>query len=359
MDYNSCPLSRGVLKVTSKRLKQFRGILIFLLSLVVAGCFAKSSNEPSVKWGPERFHETEPSQQPTAPLSKPTVTTDISRTLIPSTPTFVLSPTYLAGDIEAIIQNAIRDNGGCKLPCIWGIDPNKTNPEQAQEFFSRLGKEDREGDFYLDKDIYDDMASLYVIIWNELLRTYFNLSYFHREEKIENIVLSVELTQQHEGRASITPVFGDPYFSELVNYYLLPQVLSRYEIPTKILLLTYPDNPDREDIKPLFSMVLLYEDLGFLVEYLFPRESNGDNFIGCPSKTAYITLVSWDANTKPLLENMVQRISGLGINKLNYSEFRTLEDVTTMQIDDFEDLFKSNDEQACISTPKYRWNHVH
>lgn len=309
-----------------------------------------------------------PVQKTIEPTNAP-ITLTVSKTITPSpavateaqllpSPSPNTLPAYKAEEAKGTILNLLRDNGGCQLPCIWEVNPSQTSVKQVKDFLSRFGKLEENTSFYSNSNVYDSFGDLTTILWNEHLRTFINFSYYQNSNLVESSILYIEFTQEEKGGASIKPVYGDPYFSELVNYYLLPQVLSNYKKPSQILLFPFPSNPDREDIKPLFSMVLLYEDLGFLVEYLFPRESNGNNFVGCPSKTAYITLVSWDPGTKPLLEKIVQRTSGLGINKLNFSEFRPLEDVTTMHKDDFENLFKSDNGQTCLSTPKNRWNNV-
>ena len=343
----------------SKLIEKISHITIYLVCfLLFAGCMVP--NKTLLPTNPAQ-KTIEPTNTPKTLIVSKTITPSLRVTtgaqILPSLSPRIL-PTYTADEAKGIIQNLLQDNGGCQLPCVWKVIPSQASLNQVKDFFSKFGKLEENKSFYSNSNVYDSFGDLTTILWNEHLRTFINFSYYQNNNLIDSSILYIEFTQEEKGGASIKPVYGDPYFSELLHYYLLPQVLSHYEKPSQILLLPFPTNPDREDIKPLFSLVLLYEDLGFLVEYLFPRESNKNNYIGCPSKTAYITLVSWDPDTKPMVENMVQRTTGLGINKLNFSNFKTLEDVTTMQKDYFENLFKSDHEQACISTPKNRWNNV-
>jgi len=150
-------------------------------------------------------------------------------------------------------------------------------------------------------------------------------------------------------------VFGNPYFSEQLKYYVLPQIVDHYGSPTKILILPFTFDKDEKDYQPIFSLVLIYETDGFLAQYLFPNEVNGINYYGCPSKTAYISIVAWNTKTNPALEKMVQHVGGLGISHLTYPYFKALEDVTTMQKGDFVQSFLNMSEDTCITTPIDKW----
>lgn len=73
------------------------------------------------------------------PTSLETVPTQIATaTEIPmSTPT--PHPTFSPAKIEQEITRLYFDNGGCELPCFWGITPGKTTLQELNARFSEIG----------------------------------------------------------------------------------------------------------------------------------------------------------------------------------------------------------------------------
>lgn len=334
--------------------KASRNILLFLC-LILTGCFAKEATKtPTV----------EKTQAPfTAALEKPRNTerppmsrvTETAMPNITSTSIVNLLPTYSLEDTRARVQSLIQDNGECQFPCVWGIDPISTRPESANELVTRFGNNEIPKEFFVEARKHENSAGITSVIWNNNLRTFIDFSLYENQEEIENIVFYVEFTEELKGGTSIKPVFGNPYFSELLHHYLPGQILTGYGAPSQIFIKPYEDEPTLMDYQPLFSLVMIYEDIGFLVEYLFPRETDGKNYVGCPSKTATLSLITWDPATKPTLFQMVFRNSGRGINDLDYHQFKSLEEASLMKISEFTEIFQKADTGNCLSTPRDLW----
>jgi hypothetical protein len=104
-----------------------------------------------------------------------------------------------------------------------------------------------------------------------------------------------------------------------------------------------------------FSLVLYYPDQGFFIQYIFPKDENSGNYIGCPSKSAYIDVITWSPQEEYEISEIAKDISGSGINELNYDYFKPVSEVTTMSLDDFYQKFKNPDDTACLETPITYW----
>jgi hypothetical protein len=65
-----------------------------------------------------------------SPTLKPTYTSSFTPTLLPtSTPRPTLSPE----EAEKLVLSLFENNGGCELPCWWGITPGVTTLQEAQD----------------------------------------------------------------------------------------------------------------------------------------------------------------------------------------------------------------------------------
>jgi hypothetical protein len=80
---------------------------------------------PTLTSTPTQLVENTPS-----PTSKPTYTSTFTPTLLPtSTPWPTLSPK----EAEKLVLSLFENNGGCELPCWWGIIPGVTTLPETQE----------------------------------------------------------------------------------------------------------------------------------------------------------------------------------------------------------------------------------
>lgn len=92
---------------------------------------------------PEPTLAAKPTNTPT-PVPSPTSTPTSTSTLTPS-PTHTITPSWTPVPtlpLEEALEAAdliYQDNGGCELPCVWGVTPGETTWEEVRDRFSPLG----------------------------------------------------------------------------------------------------------------------------------------------------------------------------------------------------------------------------
>jgi hypothetical protein len=262
-------------------------------------------------------------------------------------------PTLSPDDAALRILELIKDNGGCKLPCIWGVNPLSSTLQSVISFTEQFENGSKPGEYDISNS-----GDVTAIFWKGNLRAYTNFGPSARKGNLAYLNLYAEFTQeQGEGvNLNIKPVFGNPYFSQLFGNLFLPKILSEYGTPSQVMILPFYDDPDApKDFNSLFSLVLVYQEKGFLIEYLFPKEKGTSDYIGCPSKAAYLSLITWAPKNQPTLEDAVRGNSGLGINSHNLAQFKSLEEATTMTSDSFIHTFSKEKSRDCIETPQNLW----
>jgi hypothetical protein len=298
---------------------------------------------------------------PTASLT-PTIkhvtpTTSPTHTIEPSTNT--PQPTLPAEEIKTLIFDLMQDNGVCRLPCLWGLVTGQTNLEILDDFMAHF-EERVTTDVNISKFISNKGGIGNLIYRENNIQIHVDLSYY-TEKQIGLKLLNIRgrtMYEQGEDRGwenpDVAPIYGDESFNQTFQYYMLSQILTNYGQPTKVWLRPFPDEPGRPDIKwHPFSLVLFYEELGIFVEYEMPRETIGNNYVGCPSQ-AHLSVAVWDPESDVTLEYVV-RMGGILINELNMDSFKTVEDATSMTLGEFYTTFMESDNTKCIETPIGVW----
>lgn len=178
------------------------------------------------------------------------------------------------------------------------------------------------------------------------------IQYFYSSERLEQLIAGFPSNhepkdQSEEGRIT----YGDPYFRELLHYYMFPQILSNYGKPDQILLkpILY-DAPWLVDDK--IDLVLLYQDEGFFVEYIFLKHEE-ENFTGRHSESGYVTIITWALERGLSLLDLVM-LNSVGINDLTLDHYLSIGEATSMTLDEFYQTFKVPN-NPCLETPLTLW----
>jgi hypothetical protein len=178
------------------------------------------------------------------------------------------------------------------------MTPGQTDVKSARAFAEQFGNI-RTNDIKVGKDDFGNVGGIGVSYKKNDTLINIDLSYYQSQDSTSLDLLTMILFSLNQGVDPITkdlgsaPVWGDPIFNQEVKNYLLPSILANYGKPSKVLLATWPNDPDRPDIEwHPFSLALLYPEQGIFVEYVSPREISGSNFVGCPSKS-HINLGVW------------------------------------------------------------------
>lgn len=285
------------------------------------------------------------------PTQTGTPTPSSTPTLRP--PTSTPKPTLSANEAKSLLLNLLRVNGDCALPCIWGITPGETVMEALDPFMARFNKGPTvSGSVALQVNQFDDVGGVHLSFIEEGLNFGIDFSYYKAGSKLTQLVLSAGVRERTPKEGAI---FGSPRFNQLLQYYTLPQILSTYGQPHQVLVAPFHDDPDYPPAPWIpFSLVLYYPERGILVEYLGPRETKGERYMGCPHK-AHVHVTGWNVQLKYALEEVVSRISGRGINELNTDYFKSVEEATSISLDRFYEEFKDPQNSICLETPISMW----
>jgi hypothetical protein len=274
-------------------------------------------------------------------------------------PTGTTLPTYSPEELRKIISDLFSNNGGCRLPCLLGQIPSSTSIESFLAIGDRLGSVSKEGDIFVDLSEFGDVGGLDIILWNDQIRISSGLEYWRKEDKIEFLRLSADAYQeQKNGEYPISKsVYGDPFFRDLFGYYLLPEILSNYGKPAQVYLLPLFFEEERwpKDSRKPFSIFLYYPENGFLVEYVLPQIDTIDHFAACPHEAGNFSIISWSPEQQVYLLDLAKHADGLGLNVLNLQYFKTIEEATSLNLDEFYQIFKLPNSRRCIETPTEIW----
>lgn len=237
-----------------------------------------------------------------------------TRTVLPTSNQELLEtplPTLSVAESTKFIKELLLNNGGCKLPCFWGIVPGTTEWNSAKVFLKTFA-EIREGKYYSIK-IQDP----------EYPRV--NLIEFKVEE---GIIIEI--------------VAGPP----VTRNFTVDRMLIEHGKPEEIYLLTYRNAPTTPT--PAF-LVLNYQHQGILAEYEFASEKISDTeFLICSQA---IGPSMWLRSSQKTLTELEINQSVLGPEP-SYT-LRKIGEVSDISVEEFYNVFKGS--LACFKTPINIW----
>jgi len=243
-----------------------------------------------------------------------------------SLPVWIPLPTLTPNDAEKLVRDLLINNGGCRLPCWWGINPGETSWQEANQFlvtFATKIEQGTSGVIVENGTTYD--VTDYSVIYdnNEIV---VSVGLFIRDDIVNTIYAGSDITTSN---------------------YQVDQLLSEYGKPDKVLIKTYTNTPG---LGLPFRLVLFYKDYKILAFYEFEAQIEGNYLRGCPQRTnPWLRL--GQADKKWTDEAIDLAISGPD----SPNPLRPLEEVTNMSIDDFYETFKNPESKSCIVTPMEYW----
>jgi hypothetical protein len=267
--------------------------------------------------------------QPTPSLSQ-TYQTPVPTASPTNSPaaTWTPLPTLTMREAQEKISSLDSDNGGCQLPCWWGISPNKTTWEEAIHFlesFTQI-RQAENGSFL------ENGESHYT--------TYFEVYYDIPDETASRRIL----VSGQDGLVTGLTVFPP----DTAQNYQLHQILRLLGEPRQIYVSAQPDTQTKQLLPA--RIILDYGNLGVLVSYEFPVRRSGENLEICPRSVGG-RLALQDPNFQDSralsIEDYVRMITGF--------EPRKLGDVSGMDISSFVETFQNPSSSACLETPASIW----
>lgn len=287
-----------------------------------------------------------PTVVPSTPILKP-VTPTVALTPVPtlglsSTPTIV--PTLSVDKAQIKLLELLSNNGGCRIPCLWGIMPGKSTYAEAQAILLPLSSISELTGFIRDGGgifpVYTEN--------NLLLKTIvgFNVDLSTAGRIVQRIGFQASVQKPNNG--DFIDIFDSGLFSERVGFYSLPSILSKVGVPSSIMIATFGEPLPRNGTGG-FDILLLYLEQGVLVNYTTPMQLISTNVRGCPSNAHVEMELYPPGNGNAFFELLEQTDWSV---KMNY--YKSLEEVTSMSLEEFYEIFRESTDH-CIETPASLW----
>jgi hypothetical protein len=324
--------------------------ILFVSILVLCGC-----NRIPQTSGMAATNTVTPG--PTASLgfqeSQLTSTVVITPTI--PTPKIVLIPPKSAQESEAWVLNNIHDNG-CDLPCIWGFMPGTLTKKDLEPYLTNFVGANEPNKLTIKAELTEDGGMITASIGDVSNKASNLFSLTGQNSNIEYLHLTLLFFKgsgqgiNYHGSMN----FGGALMHEKYQYYLLPGILSKYGKPSAIYLQPFLDEVPGTQTQ--IALLLAY-DQGFVIEYLFPKEVSGQNYVGCPYKTGQMDITSWDPGTKITLEELLSTNHWGDIKELDGVFVKPIKDATGLSIDDFTEKFRDPNNKECIISPLGNWKY--
>jgi hypothetical protein len=238
-------------------------------------------------------------------------------------------PTPLGEDVTGKLRNLVETNGGCSLPCWWGITPGQTKAPEVNAYLGPLATSISQADLSSARnDLYR-----YVISFIDPVdqKGYWQVIFYANRLRGERDTIE----------AISAPVAK-----------ALPELLVDLGIPDEIWinLNVFPGS------EPTYTFVLYYNK-GVLLEN-FGRYSVDSNYSSNVCPTQFLTglkFLAWVWDT-----NMLKTFNEVGALEIippmvkdNY--FRRLGDVSGMTPQVFYNTYKNPSATECIKMPPSTW----
>lgn len=320
--------------------------LLFLMTLV-AGCGQSTETKATVS------PEIPVAGASAAATISPTLTPAITVTSTPSsTPTTV--PALPAEAARERLLDLLANNGGCKLPCLWGIMPGKSMSQEVQSILVPLSsissifeiepRFGRAGGFVLpgfaegENDLMFNTKVSYLVD-NQIVS---RMIFYAREERIPTDSAGNWISRQ--------PVFGLPTFIKRTEYYSLSHLLSEQGIPASVMIASSGLSTNR-DGSVLTYLVIIYPEQGIWAQYttLINEKEIKNDIISCP-KNAHIQMELYPPGNPDLFFTLLEQ-TDWGLTKNSY---KSLEEAASMSVEEFYETFR-NPTEKCLTTPVSIW----
>lgn len=281
---------------------------VVLVAVFLAGCLAFPSSPVGT---PLPIAPTcSPSPVPSPTLEPPTSVPSPSPVPAARTPILTRtppSPTLTADEEYAYVQDMLTTNGGCELPCWWGITPGESSWQDANDRFPYLNFQFQFPEELGDYDVH--------------------------------LTLTEEggLVQFIEARGYCFPDDCDRFAQDWARY-SLDQVLSRYGAPSRArIALVLPVEPGG----PIYYILyVFYDDLGVGLRYMGPAVAQGEVLRTCFSFED-ITLWLQSPESSTPLEHAI------GPDEWSFAV--PLDEATGMSVEEFYETFRQPG--ACLEAP--------
>ena len=262
---------------------------------------------------------------------------------------------------KEVLTGFVQENGGCQLPCIFGITPGISDHTAVDALISYLRinsrkTDDQTNNINIDTFTNENSNGARMNFYENKVNVGIIFSAHVVDSKVEGITFSGQALQMIDIGA--IKLFGNQYYDDLLKPFSLSTVLEIYGQPDQILIRPFPDHEGYPSPPAgyTFDFVLFYLKQGFVAEYIAVRAEAGSNFVGCATKSYITQISSWNPDESISMTEAIKYFSNLdGIYEANISEYKQLQDVTSLSITDFHNMYRISDSSECVQTPKELW----
>jgi len=302
-------------------------VILIIVSLMISNCgLAKISPIPPTLTNLPTA--TQPTHTP-SPSPSPTTIPTSTRTPKPTvTPTWVALSTLPPAEALAKVKELLETNGGCELPCWWGIRPGKTTWKEAYDFLQPLA-------FHVSKPIQIKEYPNLLFVW----------FYFPMDEQ-PSLFNSREIGFALEkDTLSIAWIQGGHENEDLVS------LMKKYGVPQEVWVYI-TGIPGTGPV--VYSIYLFYPALGILANHRQNTDfikRNGEDWVKiCKNRLIHggVRLVLWPSE-KPMGYKDFFR---------EYEEtdrYRPVEDAFGISPEEFSKFFLETEENPCLESRLNMW----
>lgn len=278
-----------------------------------------------------------------SPTLKP-VTTDTAIKL----PTLTAIPSLPVEEARKQMLELLSNNGGCQLPCLWGITPGESIYQEARTILLPLSN--ISDSTHLGSSSPDDISLAYTE-GDLILRTF--IAYIYTSDGIiksitfQSRVLKKLITTDNGNR--IDPVFDSSLFGERMDFYMLHSILTAHGPPELVMVGTAANIPPREPAGG-FHILLLYPEQGILIDYTTQMHKTGLYISGCPAN-AHAKMDLYPPGNADVFYASLEKTDDWVVKK---NWYKPLEEATSLSVDEFYETFREPND-TCIETLASLW----
>jgi hypothetical protein len=267
-------------------------------------------------------------------------------------PTLVMVPTLPADEAAKRWVDLLSNNGGCLLPCLWGITPGRSTEQEALAILVPLESISELGGFAPG----NGSLSLYYIEDDLQINT--STAYLSNNQTVSRIVFKARILKKiiaSNGEPGFSSVFDASPLGKYIKDYMLPSILSQLGVPTSVVISTLA-NPPSPTADGGFDIVVIYPELGVLAHYKTQRQLVGMMIQGCFTNNSPVELELFPLGDSASFSEELASTSWAGFwpGPVDTPYWKPLEKATDLSIEEFYDMFRKSAGE-CILTPATLW----
>lgn len=253
-------------------------------------------------------------------------------------------PTLTRIEQESYIKELLKTNGGCNLPCWWGIKPGETSWREAELFLRYLGTTIKETKL-------ESGAPYYGALLNPKIPE-FSLGFVVHERQ-EGILDTIFVGGNHGSTQNQRDfeAFWEPYSPK--------EIVRKYKIPSRVLLRASGAGGPGNFGSKGYILWIFYDELGFVIRY-DGKVADLPVYHICPELKVGADDIDRIGMTLQYPDNPLPLEWGDGILTISLSPglppILPIQEAARISLENFYKLLAQNDEPACFDTPQDIWS---